>query len=97
MFPAVTGTTGWLEHLPEVASGVEQSGSRTGLESELLGGRRCLSQARRARRASFCAIEPEYGAWAWEIHHDAKKDAPSGTLLHLVEAMEQSGYHGPLM
>jgi len=25
-----------------------------------------------------------------EIHHDTKKDAPSGTLLHLVKAMEQS-------
>jgi 4-hydroxy-tetrahydrodipicolinate reductase len=30
---------------------------------------------------------PEYEAWAWEIHHSAKKDAPSGTLLKLVEQM----------
>ena len=29
--------------------------------------------------------QPEYGAWAWEIHHDTKADAPSGTLLKLVE------------
>ena len=26
------------------------------------------------------ANEPQYGAWAWEIHHHTKKDAPSGTL-----------------
>jgi 4-hydroxy-tetrahydrodipicolinate reductase len=34
----------------------------------------------------------EYGAWAWEIHHSAKKDAPSGTLLKLVEGMKKAGY-----
>jgi 4-hydroxy-tetrahydrodipicolinate reductase len=30
---------------------------------------------------------PDYEAWAWEIHHSAKKDAPSGTLIKLVEKM----------
>jgi 4-hydroxy-tetrahydrodipicolinate reductase len=33
---------------------------------------------------------PEYGAWAWEIHHAAKKDAPSGTLLRLVDEMKKA-------
>jgi 4-hydroxy-tetrahydrodipicolinate reductase len=32
----------------------------------------------------------EYGAWAWEIHHSTKKDAPSGTLLKLVEEMKKA-------
>ena len=36
--------------------------------------------------------EASYGAWGWEIHHSAKKDAPSGTLLKLVEEMKQAGY-----
>jgi 4-hydroxy-tetrahydrodipicolinate reductase len=36
--------------------------------------------------------EPSYGAWAWEIHHSTKKDAPSGTLLKLVDEMKKSGY-----
>jgi 4-hydroxy-tetrahydrodipicolinate reductase len=35
---------------------------------------------------------PEYGAWAWEIHHDTKADAPSGTLFKLVEEMKTAGY-----
>jgi 4-hydroxy-tetrahydrodipicolinate reductase len=35
---------------------------------------------------------PEYGAWAWEIHHDTKADAPSGTLLKAVERMKDAGY-----
>ena len=38
------------------------------------------------------ASQPEYGAWAWEIHHAAKKDAPSGTLLKLVQEMKKAGY-----
>ena len=45
-----------------------------------------------AEAASLLANESEYGAWAWEIHHDAKKDAPSGTLLKLVEKMKSAGY-----
>ena len=37
-----------------------------------------------------------YGAWAWEIHHATKKDAPSGTLLKLVEEMKKAGYTRPI-
>jgi len=33
---------------------------------------------------------------AWEIHHAAKKDAPSGTLLKLVEEMKKAGYARPI-
>ena len=32
------------------------------------------------------------GAWLHELHHDKKKDAPSGTALMLKSAMEQAGY-----
>jgi 4-hydroxy-tetrahydrodipicolinate reductase len=40
--------------------------------------------------------ESEYEAWAWEIHHSAKKDAPSGTLLKLVDEMRAAGYARPV-
>src|SRR6202007_2601995 len=36
--------------------------------------------------------EAQYGAWAWEIHHNTKKDAPSGTLIALVDQMKSAGY-----
>ena len=36
--------------------------------------------------------QPGYESWAWEIHHSAKKDAPSGTLLKLVDVMREAGY-----
>jgi len=42
--------------------------------------------------ARLLESQPAYGAWAWEIHHSAKKDAPSGTLLKLVDEMKQAGY-----
>ncbi|MEO7648942.1 MAG: dihydrodipicolinate reductase C-terminal domain-containing protein, partial [Bryobacteraceae bacterium] len=42
--------------------------------------------------ARLLANEAEYEAWAYEIHHSAKKDAPSGTLLKLVDEMKKAGY-----
>jgi 4-hydroxy-tetrahydrodipicolinate reductase len=49
-----------------------------------------------ARAASFFAKYPEYEAWGWEIHHAAKKDAPSGTLRKLAEEIYASGYNRTL-
>jgi 4-hydroxy-tetrahydrodipicolinate reductase len=45
-----------------------------------------------AAAAALFAGHPEYQAWGWEIHHAAKKDAPSGTLRKLAEEMRSSGY-----
>jgi 4-hydroxy-tetrahydrodipicolinate reductase len=87
----VVGTTGWLEHIDTVKCVVEQQGIglvwspnfSIGVNAFL----RLVSEA-----AHLLAAQPEYGAWAWEIHHAAKKDAPSGTLLKLVEEMKKAGY-----
>jgi 4-hydroxy-tetrahydrodipicolinate reductase len=49
-----------------------------------------------AEAARLLAGQPQYGAWAWEIHHATKKDAPSGTLLKLVEEMKKAGYGRPI-
>jgi 4-hydroxy-tetrahydrodipicolinate reductase len=89
--PAVTGTTGWFEHLPEVKSAVEQAG--TGLVwSPNFSVGVAVFRKLAALSAQLLRDEAEYGAWAWEIHHDAKKDAPSGTLLQLVQTMKDAGY-----
>jgi 4-hydroxy-tetrahydrodipicolinate reductase len=42
--------------------------------------------------AELFAKQCEYEAWGWEIHHSAKKDAPSGTLKKLAEVMRAHGY-----
>ena len=87
----VTGTTGWTERLPEVTAAVEKAG--TGLVwSPNFSVGVAVFRKLAGLAAELLRDEEAYGAWAWEIHHDAKKDAPSGTLLHLVRTMEQSGY-----
>lgn len=93
--PAVTGTTGWTAHLAEVAEIVKGHGSALVWSPNFSIGvavfRRVVEAA-----ASALANEPSYGAWAWEIHHDMKKDAPSGTLAALVEDMRRAGYKRPI-
>lgn len=89
--PTVTGTTGWLQHLADISSAFEKSGAGLVWSPNFSVGvaifRKLVTHA-----AEMLRDQPEYGAWAWEIHHDAKKDAPSGTLASLVRAMEESGY-----
>jgi 4-hydroxy-tetrahydrodipicolinate reductase len=88
---AVTGTTGWLAQLPAVERAVNQSG--TGLVwSPNFSVGVAVFRKLAALAAELMRDQNDYGAWAWEIHHDAKIDAPSGTLLHLVKTMEQSGF-----
>ena len=61
------------------------------MESEFFGRRECVPRLVR-EAARLLADETEYGAWAWEIHHITKKDAPSGTLFKLVDEMKAAGY-----
>jgi 4-hydroxy-tetrahydrodipicolinate reductase len=87
----VVGTTGWLEHLDAVKQAVESNG--IGLvwsPNYSVGVNAFFRLVREAAR--LLESQPAYAAWAWEIHHSAKKDAPSGTLLKLVEEMKQAGY-----
>ncbi len=92
---AVTGTTGWQEKLPEVTQAVSQGGSGLVWSPNFSIG---VAVFRRlaALSAELLKDETSYGAWAWEIHHDSKKDAPSGTLLQLVDTMKKSGYTRPI-
>ena len=87
----VVGTTGWLEHLDAVKLAVERNG--IGLvwsPNYSIGVNAFFRVVREAAR--LLETQPQYGAWAWEIHHSTKKDAPSGTLLKLVEEMQQAGF-----
>jgi 4-hydroxy-tetrahydrodipicolinate reductase len=87
----VVGTTGWFEHLDHVRAVIGKNG--TGLvwsPNFSIGVNaffRLVSEA-----AKLLANESTYEAWAYEIHHSAKKDAPSGTLWKLVEEMKSAGY-----
>jgi 4-hydroxy-tetrahydrodipicolinate reductase len=87
----VIGTTGWLEHIDGVKGAVERHGTGLVWSPNFSVGVNAFYRLV-AEAARLLAAQPEYGAWAWEIHHAAKKDAPSGTLLKLVEEMKKAGY-----
>ena len=87
----VIGATGWLDHLEAVKRAVERNGAGAVWSPNFSIGVNAFFRLV-AEAARLLAGQPEYGAWAWEIHHSTKKDAPSGTLLKLVEEMKKAGY-----
>ena len=48
------------------------------------------------RAAELWRDQPAFGAWLHELHHAAKRDAPSGTALAIEAAMRASGYGHPI-
>jgi 4-hydroxy-tetrahydrodipicolinate reductase len=93
--PVVCGTTGWLKELPAVRETVERSGSALVWSPNFSIGVNVFTRLV-AEAARLLADVPDYGAWAWEIHHITKKDAPSGTLVKLVQEMKSAGYERPI-
>ncbi len=87
----VVGATGWLDHLEEIRQSVESA--KTGLvwSPNFSIGMQAFFRIV-AEAARLMSNEKLYESWAWEMHHSAKKDAPSGTLLKLVEEMKRAGY-----
>ena len=91
----VVGTTGWLDQLPAVREAVAKGGIGLVWAPNFSVGVNLFLQAV-AHTAALFAQQPEYDAWGWEIHHAAKKDAPSGTLRKLEEEMRAGGYDRPI-
>ncbi len=87
----VVGTTGWLAELPRVKALVEERGIGFVWSPNFSIGVNVF-QKLVAEAARLLEAQPQYEAWAWEIHHSAKKDAPSGTLHKLVEEMRTAGW-----
>ncbi len=84
--PVVVGTTGWLDHMDRVRAAIDRHHTALVWSPNFsIGVNVFLKVVHEA--AKLLANEPAYGAWAWEIHHHTKKDAPSGTLLALVNEM----------
>jgi 4-hydroxy-tetrahydrodipicolinate reductase len=92
---AVVGTTGWLRDIARARAAVEKAGTAVVWSANFSVGVNLFAQIV-SEAAQLFARQKEYEAWAWEIHHSAKKDAPSGTLLALVERMKKSGYDRPI-
>jgi 4-hydroxy-tetrahydrodipicolinate reductase len=87
----VIGTTGWQPQMPHVKSIVEKHTIGLIWSPNYSIGVNAFFRIVNAA-ARLLANEPQYEAWAWEIHHSAKKDAPSGTLMKLLDEMCEAGY-----
>jgi 4-hydroxy-tetrahydrodipicolinate reductase len=87
----VIGTTGWLDRMGDLKAII--AAGKTGC---VWGPNFSVGVAIFSRLVSEAARlmqnEAEYESWAWEAHHSAKKDAPSGTMLKLVADMRAAGY-----
>jgi 4-hydroxy-tetrahydrodipicolinate reductase len=91
----VCGTTGWYEELPAVRQAVAQKDAALVYGANFSVGVNLFFEVV-AQAAALFAQHSEYEAWGWEIHHSAKKDAPSGTLKKLAEEVRRAGFHGGL-
>ena len=93
--PLVVGTTGWGGEMPRVREAVERHGAGLLHGANFSVGVQVFYRLAEAA-ARLLAGEADYGAWAYEIHHRMKKDAPSGTLLQILKVMEGAGYGRPV-
>ena len=89
--PMVVGTTGWQADLPRVRQAVESAGGALVHGANFSLGVQVFTRLVETA-GRLLAADPAYEAWAHEIHHSHKKDAPSGTLLHLLRTLEAAGY-----
>jgi 4-hydroxy-tetrahydrodipicolinate reductase len=87
----VIGTTGWLQQVEAVKAAVAKHGIGLVWSPNFSIGVNAFLRIV-AEAAKLLGPESEYAAWAWEIHHSTKKDAPSGTLIKLVDEMSKAGY-----
>jgi 4-hydroxy-tetrahydrodipicolinate reductase len=87
----VIGTTGWGEHTDKLRADAAQAGLGVVASANFSIGvnifQHVVAEAARMMRA-----QPQYGAWIHEIHHSAKRDAPSGTAIQLRDAMKAAGF-----
>ena len=93
--PVVIGTTGWNQHVERLRA--EAAKARLGVVASAnfsIGVN--IFQHVVAETARMMQAQPQYGAWVHEIHHSAKRDAPSGTALQLRDAMKAAGFERPI-
>lgn len=82
--PTVTGSTGWLDKLPEIESLCRATEGSFLFASNFSVGVNIFFEVNK-RLAQLMASRPEYSVSITEIHHTQKKDAPSGTAITLAE------------
>ncbi len=90
----VVGTTGWYDKLPDAKAQAERRGA-----SLLYGTNFSVGVQLLFKIAANMAAELKRAGYTFtitETHHTAKLDAPSGTALHLREAVEKAAGVGSI-
>ena len=91
----VIGTTGWNAHLDRLRAEAERAGIGVVASGNFSIGVNIFEMIV-ARAAGLMIAQPQFGTWIHEIHHAAKRDAPSGTALLLRDAMLAAGFNRPI-
>lgn len=86
--PTICGTTGWLAQLPQVTSTVTEHRSALLYAANFSIGIQLFLRAARDLAGRMARQSP-FDGFVTERHHAAKRDAPSGTALALVDALHQ--------
>lgn len=84
--PVVSGTTGWLERKPEIEALCTAKGGAFFYASNYSVGVNLFFHLNKYL-AKIMNTRNEYSIATEEIHHTAKKDAPSGTAITLAEGI----------
>ena len=87
----VVGTTGWLGEIDRVRAAVDGCGTGFVHGANFSIGVNAFYKIVAAASQIFRQAE-EYDAAAWEAHHKMKKDAPSGTMLRILDVMREEGF-----
>ena len=87
----IIGTTGWGASEPAMREVVAQAGIGVLAAANFSLGLN-LFQIMVEDAARRFEPHTSYGAWIHELHHAAKRDAPSGTALQLQSSMMRAGY-----
>lgn len=80
----VCGSTGWLERLDEIQNDCKQNNGAFIYASNFSVGVNIFFEINK-RLATLMNAHDDYEVQLTEIHHTAKKDAPSGTAISLAE------------
>lgn len=87
--PVVCGSTGWLEHLPEVESKCTAVNGSFIYASNYSVGVNIFFEVNK-KLAQLMEGQHQYDMSIREIHHTQKKDAPSGTAISLAEQIMEN-------
>lgn len=85
--PVVCGTTGWFQALPAVDESFTKASNRLVYASNFSLGVQLALRANEELARLMAPYAADYSPSIEEVHHSAKKDAPSGTAISFAEGL----------